>query len=200
TYESSNTSVATVDASGNVTPIAEGTATITASVAATGKYLAGSATCTVTVESATSTKVTYTLTPTGFTESETTGKTVTDSDNVLTFTAYKGGAGTAPGFYSNCIRLYQGSSTTPGGYLTITAKDGYKILSVTVTSGSTYASTTVKTSVDGGSTLSDASTLAKDSSITLENLSTSSYSIYCCGTTSKTRLDIASIKVTYDVQ
>ncbi|MCR5004121.1 MAG: Ig-like domain-containing protein, partial [Bacteroidales bacterium] len=47
TYESSNTSVATVDASGNVTPIAEGTATITASVAATGKYLAGSATCTV---------------------------------------------------------------------------------------------------------------------------------------------------------
>lgn len=43
TYSSSNTSVATVDASGVVTPVAPGNATITASIAANGGYCAGSA-------------------------------------------------------------------------------------------------------------------------------------------------------------
>jgi len=50
TYSSSNTSVATVDATtGLVTAVAAGTATITASVAATSSYNAGSATYMVTV-------------------------------------------------------------------------------------------------------------------------------------------------------
>ena len=53
-YSSSNTAVATVDAtSGNVTAIAAGTATITASVPKTDKYNAASATCTITVKAAT---------------------------------------------------------------------------------------------------------------------------------------------------
>ena len=49
TYTSSNTSVATVDASGNVTAVGVGTATITVSTAENNTYKAGSATCTVTV-------------------------------------------------------------------------------------------------------------------------------------------------------
>ncbi len=50
TYTSSNTSVATVDAStGLVTGVSEGTATITATVAATDSYNEGSATYTITV-------------------------------------------------------------------------------------------------------------------------------------------------------
>lgn len=199
-YESSNTAVATVDASGNVTPLSVGTTTITASVAATGKYLAGSATCTVTVESATSTKVTYILNPTGVTGSGS-SKSVTDTDPVLTFTANKGGAGTAPGYYNSCIRLYQkGASSEYGGYLEITAASGYKIQSVIFTAGTTYSSTKVKTSVDGGTTLSAESSLAAGGTVTLNSISTDNVRIYCLGTDSKTRLDIAQIKVVYDVK
>lgn len=49
TYKSSNTDVATVDNSGNITAVAAGTTTITASVAATDTYAAGSASYTLTV-------------------------------------------------------------------------------------------------------------------------------------------------------
>lgn len=49
TYKSSNTNVATVDAEGNVTAIAAGTTTITATVAATDTYATGSASYTLTV-------------------------------------------------------------------------------------------------------------------------------------------------------
>lgn len=49
TYTSSNTSVATVDASGNVTLVAAGETTITATAAETGAYLGGEASYTLTV-------------------------------------------------------------------------------------------------------------------------------------------------------
>lgn len=49
TYKSSNPEIATVDNSGNITAIAAGTTTITASVAATDIYAAGSASYTLTV-------------------------------------------------------------------------------------------------------------------------------------------------------
>lgn len=50
TYTSSNTSVATVDASGNVTLVAAGETTITATAAETGAYSAGEASYTLTVK------------------------------------------------------------------------------------------------------------------------------------------------------
>lgn len=49
TYQSSNPEIATVDNRGNITAIAAGTTTITASVAATDTYAAGSASYTLTV-------------------------------------------------------------------------------------------------------------------------------------------------------
>lgn len=49
TYKSSNTNVATIDSEGNVTAIAAGTTTITASVSATETYAAGNASYTLTV-------------------------------------------------------------------------------------------------------------------------------------------------------
>ena len=49
TYKSSNPEIATVDNSGNITAIAAGTTTITASVATTDTYAAGSASYTLTV-------------------------------------------------------------------------------------------------------------------------------------------------------
>lgn len=62
TYSSSNTAVATVNAStGDVTLVGEGTTTITASAPATEEYEAGEAKYTLTVSEA-STKKTYTLT------------------------------------------------------------------------------------------------------------------------------------------
>ena len=53
TYSSSDTSVATVDADGNVTGVAVGTATITASFEGNNQYMAGSASYTVRVKKAT---------------------------------------------------------------------------------------------------------------------------------------------------
>lgn len=55
-YESSNTEVAIVDETGLVRAIGAGTATITASIAATDDYTAASATCEVTVEATASTE------------------------------------------------------------------------------------------------------------------------------------------------
>ena len=49
TYASSDEAIATVDEAGLVTAVAAGEATITASVAADGKYLAGTAECVITV-------------------------------------------------------------------------------------------------------------------------------------------------------
>jgi len=49
TFESDNTAVATVDENGQVTGVADGTATITATIAATNEYQGGTATFTVTV-------------------------------------------------------------------------------------------------------------------------------------------------------
>lgn len=51
-FESQNTAVATVDENGVVTGVAEGTATITISIAAEGRYTANSTTCQVTVNAA----------------------------------------------------------------------------------------------------------------------------------------------------
>ena len=63
TYTSSNTNVATVDAStGTVSLVGAGTTTITASAPATDQYEAGEASYTLTVNDAASTKKTYTLT------------------------------------------------------------------------------------------------------------------------------------------
>ncbi len=55
TYQSDNTSVATVDASGRVTAVAAGTANITASLSATANFSAATATAAVTVASLPST-------------------------------------------------------------------------------------------------------------------------------------------------
>ena len=60
TYESSDPTVATVDASGNVTPIKKGTATITAKAAGNATYRPGQASYTVTVVSSDPSVTSYT--------------------------------------------------------------------------------------------------------------------------------------------
>lgn len=66
TYKSSNEAVATVDASGVITGVAEGSATITATLAASGVYEAQTATCSVTVSSMAVLKIVPADLPTGY--------------------------------------------------------------------------------------------------------------------------------------
>ena len=56
------------------------------------------------------------------------------SDENVTFTSYQGGGTTAPGVYSNAIRLYQNSSGATGGYVVINVPEGYVITSATIQS------------------------------------------------------------------
>ena len=73
-WQSSNTSVATVTSGGVVTPVAPGTATITASYAGTAVYAASNSTCAVTVNKA---NTTLTLDKTSISQDLKEGRTVT---------------------------------------------------------------------------------------------------------------------------
>lgn len=116
-------------------------------------------------------------------------------DGVISYTTAKNNATTAPAYYNNGIRLYQNNSGLEGGSITFTAKDGYKITSVSVTSTSTYA-TTIGCVVDGA-TITTTESLAKSSTYTIEGQSASSVKISNYGNTSSKRLEIASVSVTY---
>ena len=70
TWESSDDDVVTIDENGQLTAIAEGTATITANIAATDEYLAGSATYTVNVYDPTLIVVNFNNNPFGLTSNK----------------------------------------------------------------------------------------------------------------------------------
>ncbi len=116
-------------------------------------------------------------------------------DEVISYTTAQNNATTAPACYNNGIRLYQNGNGLEGGSITFTAKNGYKITSVSVTSTSTYA-TTIGCVVDGA-TITTTESLAKSSTYTIEGQSASSVKISNYGNTSSKRLEIASVSVTY---
>lgn len=126
TYSSSNTSVATVNSLGKVTAVSAGTATITANVAATSSYNAGSAQYTVTV-----TRKTPTLTFATSTKSMTVGDTYTQ-------TATYSGDGTVSYTSSNTSVATVNSST---GLVTAKAA-GTTTITATSTQTTTYSSAT----------------------------------------------------------
>ena len=55
------------------------------------------------------------------------------TDTVATYEAKQGGAATAPAINTNVIRLYQGTTTSVGGYVTVSVKAGYKITAFSTT-------------------------------------------------------------------
>lgn len=167
-----------------ITGSAVGTATIKASYAGDDEYEAAETSFTVTVSDL------KTATISSF--STTSGNFTNNTD--ISFEAFKGGASTAPGNYNNALRLYQGS---PGGYVTISGVSGVNIQSITLYTSSTYASTTVGYSVDGGAAPTSGKSVAENSSYTIDGLNNQSVSIYCLGTTKDTRLEIAKIVVKY---
>ena len=168
-----------------ITGSAVGTATIKASYAGDDEYEAAETSFTVTVSDL------KTATINSF---STTSGNFTDNTDI-SFEAFKGSAGNAPFITTNnTLRLYQGS---PGGYVTISGVSGVNIQSITLYTSSEYTSTTVGYSVDGGAAPTSGKSVAKNSSYTINGLNNKSVSIYCLGTTSKTRLEIAKIEVKY---
>lgn len=118
-----------------------------------------------------------------------------DMDGVISYACSKGG-GTADPFISGDyeIRLYQNSSGTGGGYITITAKTGYTISSVTI--GSSTA-TSVAHTIGASNVKSATSSLAANAKHTVSDVNSSSISIYCMGITKNTRLNINYLSVSY---
>ena len=112
-------------------------------------------------------------------------------DDVISYKCYKGGGTTEPAVYDDVIRLYQGSH---GGYITLTAKDGYTITSATVGSA---MNTTVGYSVNGSNSVTNGGSLEADGKYTLNDLSCDEVSFYCLGTSKSTRLYVNYLSVTY---
>lgn len=195
---SNASSIATASISGNtitVNGVAEGTATLTISGSATTNYNAISKTVDVTVTAAQGGEDNEDVLTA---KKESFDKLNAYLDSNIYFNCYQGGAGTAPGNYNGGIRLYQISSTNKyGGYIEISAKQGYKINSVKVTSTKTYA-TTINYSVDGGNFVLETNhPLAKSSSYEITSLNNSKVTIYNTGTGSDGRLEIAALEVKY---
>ena len=112
---------------------------------------------------------------------------VNDDANV-SYEAAKGNASTAPGVYSNIIRIYQN-----GGTLTITGNNEKKLTSITI--GSSMA-TSVSYKIDGGTESSNQSIAANDK-FTLSDIEASSVVFTCKGTSSSSRLYLNYLSVTY---
>ena len=109
------------------------------------------------------------------------GKTI-ELDEYVTVKFDKAGAGTAPAYYSESIRLYQN-----GGTLTITATDAV-IKNVSITAGSS--------SYNGNNGKVSAGSLSiDDTAVTISDVGEDSVVF----TTAGTRLYVKSLTVTYDV-
>ena len=170
-----------------LTGSALGTATIKATYAGNDEYEATETSFTVTVcDLKTATISSFSTTSGNFTDN-------TD----ISFEAFKGGGTSGPTINKNALRLYQGSGSSSGGYVTISGVSGVNIQSITLYTSSTYASTTVGYSVDDEAAPASGESVAKNSSYTIDGLDNQSVSIYCLGTTKDTRLEIAKIEVKY---
>ncbi len=126
--------------------------------------------------------------------------TATSADNLggdanVSYTTAKGGGTVAPTVNSQQIRLYQGTSSKPGGSITITVADGYKLTSAVIGSGMV---TKVAYSLDDATApSSETSDLAKNGKYTVSDLDAKAITFYCMGTSSSTRLYVNYLSVTY---
>jgi M6 family metalloprotease-like protein len=114
--------------------------------------------------------------------------TAANIDDYISYAAAKGNAANDPIISNGVIRIYQN-----GGTLTINAKTGAQINTITI--GSTMA-TAVTSQVDGGSTRAEQS-IAANGKYTLSSLNANSVKYTCKGTTSNSRLYLNYLEVTY---
>lgn len=121
--------------------------------------------------------------------------TTDDMDDVISYTTAKGGGTSNPAINSSVIRIYQaGSGKTEGGSITITAKDGYTLTSVTI--GSDMA-TVIAYTIGESTTKSTNSSLSKGDKYTVDDINADSITFYCMGTSSSARLYVNYLSATY---
>ena len=111
-----------------------------------------------------------------------------NNDANVSYAAAQGTAGTAPGVYSNEIRIYQN-----GGILTITGNNGKKLTSITIGSS---MKTSVSYKIDGGSK-SSAQNITANGKYTLSDIDATSVLFTCEGTDKNSRLYLNYLSVTY---
>lgn len=124
----------------------------------------------------------------------------TSADNIggdanLFYTTAIGGGTSAPAIYSNEIRLYQNSSGNGGGTITIFAKSGYALKSVTIGSS---MKTSIAYTLEDGTTKSVVKALSANGKYTVSDIDVESITFYCMGKTTETRLYVNYLAVTYE--
>ncbi len=166
-----------------------GTATITATIAATEDYLGTTKEFTVTVSAPDSRK--QAKDEDGFDEISGT----LNSD--ISYASYKGGGTANPNVKDNAIQLYQISGTNAnGGYITFTAAQGCKIDQVKITTAKN--ATHIAYAADGGDLSATTSNVSAGSIyLTDDNLDAQNVSIYCMHNSSDNRLFVATAVVYY---
>lgn len=194
TYASSNTAVATVnETTGEVTLVAAGETTITATAAEDETYYAGTASYTLTVSAAPGgdepdAGEVVTVTKDFSKETSVSGDTTFSVDSNITIDLKKAG-GTSNPVYNSAdgghVRLYQNNSTGSGSTMTVTAKNGKTISKIEIT----YASNMNYFKVNTGSLSADKGTWTGDAS---------SVTFTVSGTSKSQRAYIKTVKVTYN--
>ena len=188
-YTSSNTNVATVGETNGVIALKEGatgTTTITATFAGDENYKPATAECTITVKAAAGDPTTVTM--------STFSAKSANMDGVISYTCAQGGGTSAPAINGGEIRLYQKNGGGAGGYITISAKTGYKITSITIGSS---MKTTLGYGVDSDSASVTSQSLAAGGKFTLDDINAEDVTFYCYGTDKNTRLYVNYLSVTY---
>lgn len=116
-------------------------------------------------------------------------------DDVISYTTAQEEGTTPPALNNGNIRLYQASSTAQhGGSITISAKEGYELKSVTI---GTAQETSYSYTLDGSTEHSDNTPLAANAKATLGGLSNQSVTFYCESASNTKRFDVNYISVSY---
>lgn len=117
-----------------------------------------------------------------------------NGDTNVSYTTAQGGGTTAPAINNGVIRLYQNASGQGGGTITISVADNYELNSVTIGSSMT---TKIAYTIDKETTKSSTSDLKANETYTVPDITASSVTFYCMGTSSSSRLYVNHLSVTY---
>lgn len=182
TYKSSDEKVATVSADGVITGVADGTATITASIAAQGIYEAAEAKCDVTVSS----QEVLSLVPTDFATAYPSGDATITKESIA-FT-YNSTANYGSGIQMKKTASYIYNSASLGKISTI---------KVTVFSGKSWYPTNLKLYAGAAANPSTEITPTSDASSSTYDLSKDDYAYFKLANPSNYAVYLAEIQITY---
>ena len=144
TYKSSNEAVATVATDGNVTILAAGTTTITATSAETEKFKAGEASYTLSVIDPNAKEATFNFSEMGYNNQDEVSKC---QSGIVTLDLAAGSNSNPPKYYTTGtgVRLYGGNT------LTVSVPNGYYLTEISFTTDSSKGSFNDGTTATAGS-------------------------------------------------